>query len=82
MKQIYILRKQGLVVMTYVEGGLPESEDDWRRVADMLRELHRLTQGWPQHPNWRSSTDLLHAETGTRINLSAMPPVLMIPLST
>ncbi|MDI4237606.1 phosphotransferase [Bradyrhizobium sp. Arg237L] len=64
----------GLVVMTYVEGGPPETEADWRRVADTLRELHRLTQGWPQRPGWRSSTDLLHAETGTRINLNAMPP--------
>lgn len=64
---------EGLVVMTYVEGGPPESQADWRRVADTLRQLHRLTQGWQQRPGWRSSTDLLHAETGTRINLNAMP---------
>lgn len=64
----------GIVVMTYVEGGPPETEADWRRVADTLRELHRLTADWPQRPGWRSSTDLLHAETGTRINLRAMPP--------
>ena len=60
--------------MTYVEGGPPETEADWRRVADTLRQLHRLTHGWPQRPGWRSSTDLLHAETGTRIDLGAMPP--------
>ena len=48
--------------MTYVEGGPPETEADWRRVADTLRQLHRLTQGWPQRPGWRSSTDLLHAD--------------------
>jgi hypothetical protein len=42
----------GLVVMTYVEGGPPETEADWRRVADMLRRLHRLTAGWPQRPGW------------------------------
>lgn len=64
----------GLVVMTYVDGGPPRTQADWRRVADTLRELHRLTQGWPQRPGWRSSTDLLHAETGTRIDLGAMPP--------
>src|SRR5215216_2943640 len=64
----------GLVVMTYVEGGPPETEADWRRVADTLRQLHRLTHGWPQRPGWRSSTDLLHAETGTKIDLGAMPP--------
>jgi Ser/Thr protein kinase RdoA (MazF antagonist) len=64
----------GLVVMTYVEGGPPETEHDWRRVADALRRLHRSTQNWPQRPGWRSSTDLLHAETATRIDLRVMPP--------
>jgi len=64
----------GLVVMTYVEGGPPSTEADWRRVAVTLRQLHGLTRGWPQRPGWRSSTDLLHAETGTRINLGVMPP--------
>ena len=64
----------GVVVMTYVEGGPPTTAADWRRVADTLRHLHRLTAGWPQRPGWRSSTDLLQAESGTRINLGAMPP--------
>lgn len=64
----------GIVVMSYVEGRPPEAEADWRRVAGTLRELHRLTQGWPQRPGWRSSTDLLHAETGTKIDLGVMPP--------
>jgi len=63
----------GLVVMTYVEGGPPSTPADWRRVADALRHLHRVTEGWPQRPGWRSSTDLLHAETGTRVDLGAMP---------
>lgn len=63
----------GLVVMTYVEGRPPESEADWRRVADTLRRLHRLTEGWPQRPGWRSSLDLLHAEAGTKVDLAAMP---------
>lgn len=64
----------GLTVMNYMEGGPPETEADWRRVADTLRQLHRLTQGWPQRPGWRSSTDLLVADSGTRIDLAAMPP--------
>ncbi|MGH0035686.1 MAG: phosphotransferase enzyme family protein [Myxococcota bacterium] len=63
----------GLVVMTYVEGGPPETKADWRRVADSLRRLHHSTQGWPQRPGWRSSTDLLHAEKGTKIALGSMP---------
>jgi Ser/Thr protein kinase RdoA (MazF antagonist) len=46
----------GLAVMTYVEGGPPETVADWRGVADTLRQLHRLTQGWPQRPGWRSSS--------------------------
>lgn len=64
----------GLVVMTYVEGAPPETEADWRRVAAELRQLHRMTQGWPQRPGWRSSRDLLHAAQGTKIDLAAMPP--------
>jgi Ser/Thr protein kinase RdoA (MazF antagonist) len=64
----------GLVVMTHMEGGAPETEADWRRVAETLRQLHRITQGWPQRLGWRSSTDLLHAEIGTRIDLGTMPP--------
>lgn len=64
----------GLVVSTYVAGEPPETEADWRRVADALRQLHVLTQDWPQRPGWRSTTDLLHAETGTRVDLGAMPP--------
>lgn len=63
----------GLVVMSYVEGEPPESEADWRCVADTLRQVHRLTQGWSQRPGWRSSSDLLCAETGTKIDLGAMP---------
>jgi Phosphate transporter family/Phosphotransferase enzyme family len=72
----------GLVVMTYVEGGPPEAEADWRRVADMLRQLHRLTQGWPQRPGWRSSTDLLDTEIGTKIDLGAMPAAVTWNLVT
>jgi Ser/Thr protein kinase RdoA (MazF antagonist) len=68
----------GLVVMTYVEGGPPETAADWRRVAGMLRELHRLTANWPQRPGWRSSTDLLRASTGTRVDLGAMPPEAVV----
>ena len=63
----------GLVVMTYLDGTPPATQADWRRVASTLRELHRLTQGWSQRPGWRSSTELLHAETGTKVDLTAMP---------
>jgi Ser/Thr protein kinase RdoA (MazF antagonist) len=59
--------------MTYVEGKPPKTRGDWRHVADTLRELHGLTKGWRQRPGWRSSRDLLYAETGTKIDLGAMP---------
>jgi Ser/Thr protein kinase RdoA (MazF antagonist) len=68
----------GLVVMTYVDGGSPETAADWSRVADTLRQLHGLTHGWPQRPGWQSSTDLLHAETGTKIDLGEMPAEAVI----
>ena len=63
----------GMVLMQYMEGVPPRSPADWRRVAETLRELHRLTEGWPQRPGWLASTDLLEADTGTRIDLNAMP---------
>lgn len=63
----------GLVVMTYLAGVPPLTADHWRRVADTLRELHRVTSEWPQRPGWRSSTDLVMAPRGTRIDLDAMP---------
>lgn len=64
----------GLVVTTYVEGRPAVTEADWGRVAEVLRRLHGLTRGWPQRPGWRSSTDLLQARSGTRVDLDAMPP--------
>jgi Ser/Thr protein kinase RdoA (MazF antagonist) len=51
----------GLVVMTYVVGGPPETEADWRRLANTLHQLHRLTQGWPR------------ARGGDRRRTSCMP---------
>jgi len=63
----------GLVVMQYMEGDPPRSAADWRRVAETLREVHRLTEGWPQRPGWLGATDLIEADTGMRINLDAMP---------
>src|SRR5690606_520929 len=64
----------GLTVMEFMDGGPPQGAADWRRVADAVREVHRLTKGWPQRPGWRSSTDLLHETAGTRIDLDRMPP--------
>lgn len=64
----------GLVVMKYMEGGPPQTAADWQRVAETLRQLHSLTQDFAQRPGWRSSTDLLHLDTGTKVDLTKMPP--------
>jgi Ser/Thr protein kinase RdoA (MazF antagonist) len=64
----------GLMVMTFMEGGPPETGTDWRRVAATLRQLHNATRDWPQRPGWISSIDLLTADKGTRIDLTAMSP--------
>lgn len=64
----------GLTVMPFLDGATPETRTDWNRVADTLRQLHDLTRGWPQRPGWRSSLDLLHEVSGTKIDLTAMPP--------
>lgn len=63
----------GLVVMTYLEGMSPQTEDDWRQVAGTLKQLHKLTQGWKQRPGWQSSIDLLDVEKGTKVDLNEMP---------
>jgi len=64
----------GLTVMRYVEGGPPQSKADWRRVADVLRQLHRLTRDWPQRPGWRSTAELITADSCTKVDLRRMPP--------
>lgn len=64
----------GLVVMEYLPGEAAKTDDDWRRVAAALRRVHELTANWPQRPGWRGSTELLQADTGTKVDLTAMPP--------
>ena len=59
----------GLVVMSYVEGGPPETAADWRRVADTLRRLHRLTRAGRSAQVGDRRPTSLHAETGTKIDL-------------
>ncbi|MBX3150141.1 phosphotransferase [Candidatus Obscuribacterales bacterium] len=63
----------GLMVMKYLEGGPPEKKTDWHRVAETLRRVHNLTQGWSQRPGWRSSTDFISLEEGTKVDLRTMP---------
>jgi hypothetical protein len=60
-------------VMDHVSGRVPESDADWRLVADYLGRVHGLTSGWPQRPRWSSSVDLVASESGTSVDLAAMP---------
>ena len=52
----------------------PQVATTGRRVAKTLRILHRLTDGWPQRPGWRSSFELLQTDRATRVDLTRMPP--------
>jgi Ser/Thr protein kinase RdoA (MazF antagonist) len=63
----------GLMVMTFAEGGSPETAADWAQVAEVLGRVHSVTQGWPQRPGWQSSVELLTETRGTRVDLAAMP---------
>ena len=63
----------GLVVMEYLEGTKPQTEADWRRVAETLKKVHALTRNWPQRPGWKSSADLITETKGTKVDLTQMP---------
>jgi Ser/Thr protein kinase RdoA (MazF antagonist) len=61
----------GVVVQTWLSGRPPVG-DDWRLVERELRRLHGIT--WPQRPGFASVRDLLTAERGGDVDLTAMPP--------
>lgn len=62
----------GVVVQQWLPGREP-SAFDWPAVVVELRRLHRLTAGWPQRPGFRSTTELLTADRGGDVDLTAMP---------
>ena len=49
------------------------SSRDWRTIAAELRRLHQVTAGWPQRPGFASTGDLLTANHGGDVDLTAMP---------
>jgi Ser/Thr protein kinase RdoA (MazF antagonist) len=61
-----------VVVQTWIDGAPPVSKD-WVTVAAELRRLHHVTAGWPQRPGSASTRDLLTAQRGDDVELSAMP---------
>jgi Ser/Thr protein kinase RdoA (MazF antagonist) len=62
----------GVVVQAWLDG-TPPGPDDWPAVTAMVRQLHEVTAGWPQRPGFASTRDLLTADRGGDVDLSAMP---------
>jgi Ser/Thr protein kinase RdoA (MazF antagonist) len=62
-----------VLLMTWMEGTPPSSGHEWRAVADELRRMHELTRGWRQRPDFASSQDLLHHNSGGDVHLDHMP---------
>lgn len=63
----------GVVVQTWLDGRAP-APGDWPAVVATLRRVHELTAGWPQRPGFASTGELLTAERGGDVDLTAMPP--------
>lgn len=62
----------GVVVQRWLSGREPEGED-WQRVSAELRRLHVLTAGWPPRPDFPGTRELLTADRGGDVDLTAMP---------
>ena len=62
----------GVMVQTWLDG-MPPGTADWPAVTAFLRRLHKMTAAWPQRPGSASTSDLLTADRGGDVDLSAMP---------
>jgi Ser/Thr protein kinase RdoA (MazF antagonist) len=62
----------GVVVQSWLDGS-PPGPGDWPAVAAELRRLHQVTAGWPQRPGFPSTRELLTADGGGDVDLTAMP---------
>ncbi|MGH3761781.1 phosphotransferase enzyme family protein [Actinophytocola sp.] len=63
----------GMVVQRWLPGR-PPTTSDWPSVATELTRLHELTADYPRRPGFLSTSDLLMAERGGDVDLTAMPP--------
>jgi Ser/Thr protein kinase RdoA (MazF antagonist) len=63
----------GVLIQEFVEGHPPRTDDEWRRVVEMVALVHQLTVGWPQRPGFASARELLVADRGGDVCLDAMP---------
>ena len=62
----------GVVVLSWLDGRPPQA-GDWPAVAATLRRVHEVTRGWPQRPGSASTRELLVADRGGDVDLTAMP---------
>ncbi len=63
----------GIVVQQWIDGRPPESDDDWRAVADELQRLHRLTALYGQRPECCIVHQLPLARRSVDADLDAIP---------
>jgi Ser/Thr protein kinase RdoA (MazF antagonist) len=66
----------GVVVQQFLPGGRPRSRRDWEHVIKTVQRVHELTAGWPQRPGFRSSRQLLDADSGGDVRFAEMPAEL------
>ncbi len=62
----------GVMVLSWLDGS-PPGPSDWPAVYAALQRLHDLTADWPQRPGFRSTSELITADTGGDVDLTAMP---------
>src|SRR5215212_1992995 len=62
----------GVLLMSWLDGRAPAA-GDWPAVAGTLRRVHAVTRGWTQRPGSASTRELLVADRGGDVDLSAMP---------
>lgn len=61
------------IVLPWVAGREPASEEDWYAVAAELGRLHRATVGYPQRPGFRSARELVTRDTGGDVDVRRLP---------
>jgi Ser/Thr protein kinase RdoA (MazF antagonist) len=64
----------GVMIHEFVEGRQPGTDEDWQRLIEVLTAVHGATVGWPQRPGFASMGQLLTADAGGDVRLTAMPP--------
>jgi Ser/Thr protein kinase RdoA (MazF antagonist) len=62
----------GVMVLTWLDG-TPPGSSDWPAVYGAFQRLHELTADWPQRPGFRSTSELMTADKGGDVDLTAMP---------